>query len=184
MPAKGFLSLEKKQHLQKILKQNPKAEIRERALIFLLMNDGKTQEEIARIIGCSRRTVAHWCVHGDPDKIESLEDGRRKREYRKVTQEYLDKLIETVEKEPKELGYEFGRWTGERLATYLGEQTGIKLTGSQIRKILQRKKYVYLWAKYSLEDRQNLAKRNEFKERFRKYIAIAKMNPNHLQIWF
>ena len=90
----------------------------------------------------SNNSLAYWCVHGDSDKIESLEDGRRKREYRKVTQEYLDKLIETVEKEPSDLEYEFGRWTGERLATYLEENTGIKLTGSQVRKILQRKKYV------------------------------------------
>ncbi len=184
MPAKGFLSLEKKQHLQEILKHSQRADVRERVLILLLMNDGRTQEEIAALIGCSRRTIAYWCVHGDPDKIESLEDGRRKREYRKVTQEYLDTLIETIEKEPRDLGYEFGRWTGERLATYLLEKTGIKLTASQVRKILQRKNYVYLWAKYSLEDRQNLVNRKEFQEKIKNYISIAKMNPNHIQVWF
>jgi transposase len=91
------------------LKQSVHSEIRERVLILLLMNDGRTQEEIAAVIGCSQRTVAYWCVHGDPDKIESFSDGRRKREYRKVTSEDVDKLIETVEKEPSELGYEFGR---------------------------------------------------------------------------
>jgi transposase len=48
------------------------------------MNDGKTQEEIAAFIGVSQRTVAYWCRQGEPDNIESLEDGRRKREYRKV----------------------------------------------------------------------------------------------------
>ena len=36
-------------------------------------------------------------------------------------------LLETVEKEPQELEYEFGRWSAQRLATYLEEETGISL---------------------------------------------------------
>lgn len=184
MPAKGFLSLEQKQHLQNLLKQSDRCEMRERVLILLLMNDERRQTEIAELIGCLRRTVAYWCVHGNPDKIESLEDGRRKREQRKVNQDYLNKLLETVDKEPSELGYEFGRWTAERLATYLEKETGLKLSGSQVRKILKRKKYAYLWAKYSLEDRQNPERRKEFKEKFQNYLARSKENPRLYQIWF
>lgn len=184
MPAKSFLSLEQKQRLQQLLKQSVHPEIRERALILLLMNDGRVQKEIAALLGCSHRTVAYWCVHGDADKIESLEDGRRKRKYRKVTSDYVEKLIGIVEKEPSELGYEFGRWTGERLATYLEKQTGIKLTGSQVRKILKQKKYVYRWAKYSLEDRHNSEKRKEFQEKFKTYLEVAKIEPLQLQLWF
>ncbi|MFS0516264.1 hypothetical protein ACEYW6_16340 [Nostoc sp. UIC 10607] len=90
-----------------MLKQSDHFEMRELALILLLMNDGRTQEEIALVIGCYRRTVAYWCVHGDPNKIESLEDGRIKREYRKANQVYIDKLLETVDKDPSESGYEF-----------------------------------------------------------------------------
>jgi transposase len=158
--------------------------MRERVLILLLMNEGRTQEEIAELIGCAQRTVAYWCVHGDPDNIESLEDRTRKREHRKVNQAYIEKLLEVVDKEPSELGYEFGRWTAERLATYLEKETGLKLSGSQVRKILKRKKYAYLWAKYSLEDRQNPEKRKEFKEKFKNYLSISKDNPKLYQIWF
>ncbi len=93
-------------------------------------------------------------------------------------------LLEVVDKEPKELGYEFGRWTGERLATYLAEQTGIQLSGSQVRRILKRKKYSYIWAKYSLEDRQNPKIRAEFTEKLKTYLAITKENSEHLQVWF
>lgn len=184
MPAINFLSLEQKQGLQQALKESDIPEIRERVLMLLLMNDGKTHAEIAAFIGCSRRTVAYWCVHGDPDNIKSLQDQRRTREYRKVTPAYLELLLETIEKEPNELGYEFGRWTGERLATYLTDQTGIKLTGSQVRKILKRKKYVYLWSKYSLEDKQNPLKRSEFKQKLTQYLELAKIKQELLQIWF
>jgi hypothetical protein len=85
-----------------------------------------------------------------------------------------------IEKAPEELGYEFGRWTGERLGTYLVLKTGIELSGSQIRKILKRKKYVYLWAKYSLEDKQKPEKRAEFYQKLTEYLAIAKSKPELL----
>lgn len=45
----------------------------EKGLRFLLLkNNGKTQQEIAKFLGCSARTVVYWCVHGDLDHLESL----------------------------------------------------------------------------------------------------------------
>ena len=51
MPATGFLKQEQKEKLQKNLKEHEHPEIRERILILLLLNDGKTQQEIASFIG-------------------------------------------------------------------------------------------------------------------------------------
>ncbi len=102
----------------------------------------------------------------------------------RATSKYIRLLLETVDKEPSDLGDEFGRWTGERLATYLAEKTGIELSGSQVRRILKQKKYSYIWAKYSLEDKQNPQKRIEFKEKLFKYLAIANKEPERFQILF
>jgi transposase len=183
-PVKNFLTSEQIIQLQKALKGSEQPHVRERILILLLQNDGKPQREIAQFLGCSPRTVAYWCMHGDPDKLESLHNKREQESYRKATPEYIQLLVETVEKQPEELGYEFGRWTGERLATYLAAQTGIRLSGSQVRRIIKRKKFSYTWAKYSLEDKQNPEKRTEFKETLAKYLAITKEQPERLQVWF
>ena len=59
--------------------------------------------------------------------------------YRKATEPYIELLLEVVAKAPQEFGYEFGRWTGERLSTYLEQQTGIKLSSKQVIRILQKK---------------------------------------------
>ncbi len=59
MPAKGFLDLEQQKKLQKALKEHEHPEIRERILILLLLNNGKTQPEIASFVGCSLRKVAY-----------------------------------------------------------------------------------------------------------------------------
>ena len=69
MPNKNFLSTPEKEYLQNALKQENRAEVRERILIFLLENDGKNYQEIAEFLGCSPRTVAYWAVHGNPNDI-------------------------------------------------------------------------------------------------------------------
>ena len=117
MPAKNHLTSEQQEKLQKALKREENGEIRERILILLLLNDGKTQQEIANFIGCSKNKVCYWCVHGEPDNLESLKDERMKGNHHKATDKYVEILLDTVEKEPQELGYEFGRWTAKRLAT-------------------------------------------------------------------
>jgi transposase len=138
MPAKNFLKIDQKEKLQKALKEHKHPDIRERILMFLLLNDGKTQAEIANFLGYSLRKVAYWCAHGDPENLESLVDERMKENYQKATEEYVKLLLEVIEKEPEELGYEFGRWTNAILSTYLEEKTGIKLSSGQIRNILKK----------------------------------------------
>ncbi len=53
MPIKNYLTPEEKVELQQHLKAHEHPDIRERILILLLRNDGKTQQEIADFIGCS-----------------------------------------------------------------------------------------------------------------------------------
>ena len=184
MPAKNHLNLEQVKKLQYALKQEENGEIRERILILLLLNDGKTQKEIAKFIGCSQNKICFWCVHGDPDNLESFKDDKMKGNHHKATEKYIEILLETIDKSPQELGYEFGRWSAKRLATYLEEVTGIKLSGSQVWRIISKKKYVYLWSKYSLEHKQDPEKRKVFKEKLEEYLRIEKESPNRLQVWF
>lgn len=184
MSIKNYLTQEEHQTLQHELKYHDNPDIRERILMLLLRNDGKSYQEIADFLGCSLRKVAYWCTHGDPNKLESLVDERMKGNHHKATPEYIKLLTELIDKEPKELGYEFGRWTAKRLATHLEKETGIDLSSSQIRRILKKSKFVYIWSKYSLEDKQDPVKRTLFKEKLNEYIKISEESPELLQIWF
>ena len=184
MPTKNFLSPEEKKYLQNALKKENRPEVRERILIFLLENDGKNYQQIAEFLGCSVKTVAYWATHGSPNNLETLQDKRVKGNNKKATDEYINLLLEVVDKNPTDLGYEFGRWTGKRLSEHLEKETGIKLSKSQIVRILKRKKYVFIWAKYSLEDKQDSKKREVFKEKLDEYMRIAQEKPSQLQIWF
>lgn len=76
MPAKGFLNQAQKEELQKALLESQQPHFTQKILMLLLMNDGKTYQEISDFLGCSYRTVAYWCAHGNPDDLETLRDGR------------------------------------------------------------------------------------------------------------
>jgi transposase len=184
MPAKNHLNPEQVKKLQQSLKQEENGQIRERIVILLLVNDGKTPKEIAKFIGCSLNKICFWCVHGEPDNLESLKDEKMKGNHHKATEKYIEILLETIDKAPEELGYEFGRWSAKRLATYLEEVTGIKLSGSQVWRIISKKKYVYLWSKYSLAHKQDPDKRKAFKEKLEEYLRREKESPSRLQVWF
>ena len=104
MPTKGCLSPAQKEQLQQVLRGNDCPHFRERCLMMLLMNEGKTYEKIADFIGCSKRTVAYWCVHGDSNNLESLRDKREQGNHRKATEAYIHLLLSVIEKEPQEFG--------------------------------------------------------------------------------
>jgi hypothetical protein len=53
---------------------------------------------------------------------------------------------------------------------------------SYLRRILKRKKYSYIWAKYDLEDKQNPIERAKFKEKLTQYLSIAREQPERLQV--
>jgi len=88
MPAKNHLSQEQRERLLKTLKEHDNPYVREKIFILLLMNDGKTYQEISKFLDIAYPTVADWAVHGDPDHLESFLDERRKGNFRKVTKEY------------------------------------------------------------------------------------------------
>jgi transposase len=184
MPAKNHLSQEQKERLIKLLKESDDNYIREKVLILLLINDGKTYQEISEFLEIAYTTVAYWSVHGDPDNLDSFLDKRSPGNFRKVTPESEKILLETIEKSPEEYGYDFGRCPAARLATYLEKVTKIKLSGSQVTRIIHKNKYVYLWAKYSLESKQNPIHRQVFKHKLSEILRITKESPELLQVWF
>ena len=50
MPAKNHLSQEQKERLIKLLKESDERYIREKVLIILLINDGKTSQQISEFL--------------------------------------------------------------------------------------------------------------------------------------
>lgn len=76
MTVNNYLKPEQVSKLQEALRESELSHVREHILRIFLQNDGKTQQEIANFLGFSTSPVAYWCVHGDPNNLESLHNKR------------------------------------------------------------------------------------------------------------
>lgn len=184
MVGKRSLSESERAELLEFLRSETSSIVRERILIVLLRNDGKTYAQIGKFLGCTLKTAARWCNQVNLNDLSSFRDGRAKGNHVKATPEYIKLLLETVEREPSEYGYEFGRWTTTRLATHMAETTDIYLGGEQIRRILRQKKYAYIWAKADLSEKQDQPKREAYKQKLAHYFALSQDKPEVIQLWF
>ncbi|PSP15040.1 MAG: IS630 family transposase, partial [Cyanobacteria bacterium SW_5_48_44] len=53
--------------------------------------------------------------------------------------------------------YDYGGWTGKRLATYLAQRTGIELSSSSVRRILRQKNMlISKKIKYRIKAKHNI----------------------------
>ncbi|HEY9302534.1 MAG TPA: helix-turn-helix domain-containing protein [Phormidium sp.] len=88
----------------------------------------KFAKKISRFLNIAYPTLAYWAVHGDSNNLESFLDEIKEGNFHKITEEYEELLLITIEKEPAEYGYEFGQWTAGRLARHLEHVIGIKFS--------------------------------------------------------
>jgi transposase len=118
------------------------AETRTRYLMLLLSLRGRTSSQIAQIVLRSQDTVVRVLkrfLTGGLDAVpRRIAPGRE----RTVTVAWEAELVRIIELDPHEVGEETANWTTERLAAYLGKQTGIQVTEETVRVYLHAYDYV------------------------------------------
>ena len=111
--------------------------MRSRAQIVLLSHQGYLASEIAKMVMMSKRNVQRWINRYNAEDIRGLFDAPRSGAPAKVTKEYKSLLLQVVRRRPRALGLPFSLWTCERLADYLAEETGIRLSRQSVNKYLK-----------------------------------------------
>lgn len=127
------------QELKNLYRKTKQPRLRTRAQMILLSAQGYLAPQISSIVLVSERTVQRWIKRYQAEGIEGLFDNPRAGAPRKATAKYRDLLIRTVRRRPRALDLPFSLWTLERLADYMAEQTGIRLTREAVRLNLKAK---------------------------------------------
>ena len=132
------LSQEAKQALSELYRTTAFPRMRTRAqMILLSAEQGLKAAQIATIVRESERTVQRWLKRYQAEGIKGLQDAPKSGSPGKVTQVYKEQLLSSVRQRPRSLSLEFSLWTLERLADYLAEQTGIRLSSEGVRQQLK-----------------------------------------------
>jgi transposase len=138
--------LTKEQHdeLEELYRKTDKPRYRTRAQMILLSAEkGLKAETIAEIVRESHITVLRWLKRYVAEGIDGLLDAPRPGRSARVTDEYRKRLIEVVRRRPRSLGLEYSMWTLQRLADYLAEEIGIRVSAETVRRELAKEGIVF-----------------------------------------
>lgn len=112
--------------------------VRTRAqMVLLRLEQGKTIGEIGAIVRMDEETVRIWLKRHQVEGVEGLQDRPHSGHPGKVTDEYQAQLVAAVRRRPRSLGLPYSLWTLERLADYLAEQTGLRVSPDTVRRRLK-----------------------------------------------
>jgi transposase len=112
--------------------------LRTRAQIVLLAGEQRlTAPAIARIVRENDETVRRWLRRWLAEGIAGLQDRPMPGGPAKLTDEYREQLLAVVRRRPRGLGQPYSLWTLQRLADYLAEATGLRLSYETVRVALK-----------------------------------------------
>jgi transposase len=125
--------------LEHLYRSTRDARLRTRAQIVLLAAEQRlTAPAIATIVREDDQTVRNWLKRYRAEGIDGLHDRPMPGAPPKITSAYAEQLVAAVRRRPRSLGQPYSLWTLQRLADYLAEQTGIRLSYETVRLCLKR----------------------------------------------
>ena len=108
-----------------------------RCRILLLLDDGYSVGETAQRACCARATVYRTVYRFEDLGDEGLFDRRKRAQARKVTPEVRGRLMQYLERVPKDYGWQRSTWSLELYALQLKNDTGVLLTPQHVRRVLK-----------------------------------------------
>src|SRR4029077_19815157 len=127
-----------KQRFRERLKWIRDAELRTRYLIVIHLLEGQTVTWISRTLKISRNTVYRAKQRYEMEGEPGLFDRRDENGERKVTEEFLERLVEAVAGDPQEYGWKRPTWTREMLIKTMARLTGISIALSTMSQALRQ----------------------------------------------
>lgn len=125
--------------LDQLYRTTREVRLRTRAQIVLLAAEQRlTAPAIAAIVREDDQTVRNWLKRYLAEGIAGLHDRPMPGAPPKITPAYTEQLVAAVRRRPRSLGQPYSLWTLQRLADYLAEQTGIRVSAETVRGYLQR----------------------------------------------
>jgi transposase len=128
--------------LRRRYEETTDAETRTRYQMLLLSQRGQTSSQIAQSVLRSQDTVVRVLKRFLTGGLAAVPRRTAPGRERHVTATWEAELLRVIELDPHEVGQETANWTTERLAAFLGQQTGIHVTEETVRVYLHAHGYV------------------------------------------
>ena len=161
------LSEEQKVELDELYRKTEMPRVRTRAQMVLLSAEKKLKvDEIADIVRESSVTVLRWLHRYLAEGIQGLLDVPRAGRSSILTDEFRKRLLEVVRRRPRSLELEYSMWTLQRLADFMAEDSGIRVSTETIRRALAKEDIVFSRPQHTISspDPEYLVKKRRLKK--------------------
>jgi transposase len=136
-------------------------------MVLLSAEQGLHAPGIAKIVRESDVTVQRWLKRYLAEGIEGLKDAPRPGRASTVTETYRAELVTAVRRRPRSLDQPYSLWTLQRLADYLAEKTGLRVSYETVRQALKKADIVLSRPQHKISspDPEYLVKKRRLKTR-------------------
>lgn len=169
--------------IEKAIRQDKRAEVKQRATVIRLLHLGHKPEVVAEQQMVSVPTVYNWHKLWRKNGVEGLANKARPGRKPKATDAYCLKLEEVLSKEPSEYGYRFAIWTSNRLRAHLEKETGIQLSEVRFRALLKKKGYRYRRPKHDLSHLQDKKTKKKAEKLLEEMKKRASETISNFSLW-
>lgn len=105
-------------------------------MILLAAEQHLVAADIAKIVRTDEQTVRRWLKRYQAEGVAGLSDAPHPGARPAVTDDYKAQLALVARQRPRSLGQPYSLWTCQRLADYMAEQTGTRVSGETVRRYL------------------------------------------------
>lgn len=128
------LSQEAQQELECLYRDTRDVRLRTRAQMVLLSYEKQmVAHQIAEIVRVSEMTVQRWLKRYEAEGVTGLYDAPKAGGPATITAAYVEQLLRVVRQRPRALEQPYSVWSLQRLADYMAEQTGIRVSAESVR---------------------------------------------------
>lgn len=106
-------------------------------MILLAIEQNMTAPQIGQIVRKNEQTVRRWIKRFNAEGLNGLFDAPRPGSPTLVTPEYRQRLLNIVRQRPRALGRPYSLWTLARLADFMAEETGLRVSTETVRRALK-----------------------------------------------
>lgn len=124
--------------LQDEIRRSDEARYDHRLHGILLVAQGMTCPEVARLLGDSVRTVQYWLKRFDKDGLAGLTEGERPGRPRSLNDKQMKKIGQVLRKRPEESGMSGNLWDGKTLSSYIKKTYGVSLGVRQCQRMFRQ----------------------------------------------
>ena len=105
----------------------------------LLVAQGATCPDVARLLGDAPRTVEYWVRRFEARGFAGLAEGERAGRPRRLNDEQMDKIEQVLRKTPTEAGMaDGGVWDGKTLSAFLKQEFALTLQVRQCQRLFRQ----------------------------------------------